>query len=136
MEQNFKDVSNLLEVGHKAGLIFNSDKFQFGKDTVDFAGLEVSMDGVRPARKFLESIRTFPRPESISEARAFFGMINQVSYSFSMSSIMEPLRHLLKPDTWKAGFTWTPELNRTFELAKEEIISSVTDGVKHFDVNR
>ena len=135
-EQNFYDVINLLETGHNAGLIFNSDKFQFAQETVDFAGLEVSMDGVRPARKFLESIRTFPRPETISEARAFFGMINQVSYSFSMSPIMEPLRHLLKPDTWRGGFNWTPELNRTFELAKEEIISSVTEGVKHFDVER
>ena len=136
VEQNFYDVSTLLETGHRAGLIFNSDKFQFGQDTVDFAGLEVSKDGVRPARKFLESISTFPRPESLSEARSFFGMINQVSYSFSMSAIMEPLRHLLKPDTWSAGFSWTSELDKTFNLAKEEIISAVTDGVKHFDVER
>lgn len=94
------------------------------------------MDSVRPAKKFLESIKSFPRPETLSEARSFFGMINQVSYSFSMSHVMEPLRHLLKPDTWAGGFYWTPELDRTFQLAKEEIIRSVTDGVKHFDVNR
>ena len=136
VEENFYDVSTLLETGHSAGLIFNSDKFQFGQDTVDFAGLEVSMDGVRPAKKFLESIRTFPCPETLSEARSFFGMINQVSYSFSMSAVLEPLRHLLKPDTWSAGFSWTQDLDRTFKLAKEEIINAVTEGVKHFDVER
>ena len=108
VEENFYLVSELLETGHKAGLIFNSDKFQFGQDTI----------------------------ETLSEARSFFGMINQVSYSFSMSAIMEPLRHLLKPDTWTQGFSWTPELDRTFNLAKEEILNSVTDGVKHFDVER
>ena len=108
VEQNFNDVSNLLITGHDAGLIFNSDKFQFGQDSVDFAGLEVNRDGVRPARKFLESIKSFPRPETLSEARSFFWMINQVSYSFSMSAIMEPLRHLLKPETWTRGFHWTP----------------------------
>ena len=52
-----------------------------------------------------------------------------------MSAVMEPLRHLLRPDTWTGGFNWTPELDKTFQLAKAEIISSVTDGVKHFDVN-
>ena len=108
VEQNFYDVSTLLITGHNAGLIFNSDKFQFGQDSVDFAGLEVNRDGVRPARKFLESIKSFPRPETLSEARSFFGMINQVSHSFSMSAIMEPLRHLLKPETWTGGFHWTP----------------------------
>ena len=87
-------------------------------------------------KKFLESIRMFPRPESLSEARSFFGMINQVSYSFSMSAVLEPLRHLLKPDTWSAGFNWTNELDKTFRLAKEEIINAVTEGVKHFDVER
>ena len=51
VEENFYDVINLLETGHNAGLIFNSDKFQLGQDAVDFAGLEVSMDGVRPAKK-------------------------------------------------------------------------------------
>ena len=53
-----------------------------------------------------------------------------------MSAIMEPLRHLLKPDTWSQGFSWTQDLDRTFNLAKEEILRSVTDGVKHFDVQR
>ena len=53
-EENFHDVCQLLEVGHKAGLIFNSDKFQFAQDTVDFAGLEVSKEGVKPSQKLLE----------------------------------------------------------------------------------
>ena len=137
IEQNFKDVSNLLETGHKAGLVFNSDKFQFGQDVVDFAGLEISNHGVRPCKKFIESIRNFPKPENLSEARSFFGMINQVSYSFSMSAVLEPFRHLLKPETWTAScFSWTPELEQTFQLAKEEIINSVTEGVKHFEVDR
>ena len=98
-EENFHDVCQLLEIGHKAGLIFNSDKFQFAQDTVDFAGLEVSKEGVKPSRKLLDSIKNFPRPDTLSEARSFFGLVNQVSYTFSMSSVMEPLRLLLKPDT-------------------------------------
>ena len=94
------------------------------------------MDGVRPCKKFLDSIRSFPRPNSLSEARSFFGMVNQVSYSFSMSAMMEPFRHLLKPDVWSSSCLWTEELIDRFNLAKEEIVKAVTDGVKFFDVRR
>ena len=58
------------------------------------AGLDVTMERVKPCKKFLESIKSFPKPNTLIEARSFFGMINQVSFSFSMLSIMEPFRHL------------------------------------------
>ena len=80
VETNFTDVCKLLEVCHIAGLIFNSDKFQFAPDVVDFAGLEVTNTGVRPSRKFLDANRAFQRPTNISEVRSFYGMINQVNY--------------------------------------------------------
>ena len=67
-EENFNDVCQLLTIGHQAGLIFNPDKLQFGQETVEFAGLEVTMDGVKPCRKFLDSIRSFPRPNNLTEA--------------------------------------------------------------------
>ena len=63
-------------------------------------------------------------------------MVNQVAYSFSMSSIMEPFRYLLKPDTWSTSCIWNDELVEKFNLAKEEIVKAVSDGVKHFDVTR
>ena len=133
MEDNFNDVCKLLTVCCEAGLIFNSDKFQFGQDTVDFAGLEITRDGVRPSRKFLESIRALPAPTNITDARSFFGMINQVSNFFAMSPIMEPFRHLLKPNT---PFIWDSALQVRFERAKEEIIEKVTEGIKHFEPDR
>ena len=136
VEDNFNDVCRLLEITYKAGLIHNSDKFQFAQDTVEFAGFEITIDGVRPSRKFLDGIRSFPRPETLSEARSFFGMVNQVSYSFAMSGEMEQFRFLLKPETWAEGVTWTKDLEDKFALAKDTIIKAVENGVKHFDKNR
>ena len=135
IQQNFEDVCKLLEVCHTAGLIFNSDKLQFGQDTVEFAGLEVTMSGVRPSRKFLESIRAFPAPKTLSEARSFFGMVNQVNYAFAMSTFMSGFRHLLRPDTWEA-FEWNDTLKEEFEAAKEMIIEAVKDGVSCFELSR
>ena len=101
MEEKFNDVCKLLTVCSEAGLIFNSDKFQFGLDKVDFASLEITSEVVKPSRKFLEAIRAFPALTNITEARSFFGMTNQVSYAFA--SIMAPFRNLLKPNT---PFIW------------------------------
>ena len=88
MEDNIKTVRRLLEIYGKAGLVMNSDKFQLGQDTVDFAGMQVTHNGVRPAREYLRSIENFPAPTNISEARSFFGMINQVNYAFAMNDTM------------------------------------------------
>ena len=49
-----------------------------------------------------------------------------------MSGIMEPFRHLLKPDTWAAGLFWTEEQEECFKLAKEV----VNNGEKHFEMGR
>ena len=54
VEENFNDVCKLLTICSEAGLIFISDKFQFGLDKVDFASLEITSEGVRPGRKFLK----------------------------------------------------------------------------------
>ena len=106
--------------------MFNSDKFQFRKETVEFAGLEITSYGVRPSRKFLNAITAFPRPENISDIRTFFGMINQVSYAFAMSETMEPFYHLLRPDT---QFIWSHTLQECFDKAKEKIVEAVKEGV-------
>ena len=103
LESNFNEVCKMLDVCCTAGLIFNPDKFQFCQDSVSFAELEITNDRVMPSKRFLEAIRAFPAPTNITEARSFFGMINQVSYAFAISGLMEPFRHLLKPDT---PFIW------------------------------
>ena len=53
-----------------------------------------------------------------------------------MSSFIEQFRHLLKPDTWSEGFMWDDQLVEKFDLAKEEIVKAVTNGVRYFDVKR
>ena len=46
VEKIFKDVYRMLEICHKAGLVFNPDKFQFGRPEVEFAVLDVIMDTI------------------------------------------------------------------------------------------
>ena len=133
LEDNFVSVCKYLEIYGKAGLVVNGDKFQFGQDTVNFAGIQVTNYGIRPAREYLQSNRNLPAPTNISEVRSFYGMVNQVNFAFALSETMEPFRHLLKPGT---PFLWSPTLQDRFEKAKIAIVEAVEHGVQHYEIGR
>ena len=86
---------------------------------------------MRPSSKMINSIRDFAAPTNISEMRAFYDMVNQVNYTFAMSEVMDPFRHLLKPGN---TFQWSTDLQNTFDQAKEMIVEAVKEGVKHFEL--
>ena len=129
---HFFQVCRFLDLCARNGIILNKEKFQFCQDTVLFAGLQVSSSSVMPSDKLLNSIRNFPVPKDISGARAWFGLVNQGAYAFAMTDEMGQFRHLLKP---KTKFEWTEELDRAFQLSKENIISKIKSGVELFDIN-
>ena len=78
------------------GIVFNESKFQFCMDTVEFGGLQISSTGVSPSRHMLDAIQNFPVPKTITDARSWFGLINQVAWAYSLSPIMLPFRELVK----------------------------------------
>ena len=74
----------------------------------------------------------FPAPTDITGARAWFGLVNQGSFAFSMTEEMAPFRHLLKP---KTKFKWTSALQDAFEASKVNIVEKIKEGVMMFDPN-
>ena len=74
---------------------------------MDYVGFTHTQDEIRPAAAMTESIRNFPAPKNITQARAFFGLVEQVSYAFSKCEDMSHFRHLLSP---KTKFIWTEHL--------------------------
>lgn len=133
LEENFHQVANWLDVCGRHGITLNPSKFKFGRDTIEFAGFEIGPNNVRPARHLTEAIRDFPTPTSITDVRSWFGLLNQVAYTFSMAELMQPFRDLLKP---KTQFEWTEELNQLFIKSKEHIINEIERGVQIFDKSR
>lgn len=121
-----------LDMCGRHGITLNADKFVFAQQTVEFAGFEITPEAVRPCRAFLGSIAEFPTPKNLTDVRAWFGVINHVSYAFSMADVMLPFRELLKP----GKFEWTEKHAALFEESKRIIIQEVTTGVQIFDRNR
>ena len=81
----------------------------------------------------LKAISDFPVPKSLTDIRSWFGLVNQVSYAFSMTDKMLPFRELLKP---KTTFHWDENLQQIFEDSKRRIIEEIEHGVKIFDKSK
>ena len=81
----------------REGIILNPAKFQFACTDIEFAGFEITPNDVRPLPKYLEAISRFPRPRTISDVRAWFGLVNQVSHYGKLTDIMSPFKALLSP---------------------------------------
>ena len=75
----------------------------------------------------------FQAPTNITQMRSFFGLVNQVSFTFSMKDTMAPFRELLRPS---AEFYSDERLQKLFEEAREEIVTKVETGVKMFEMDK
>ncbi len=133
IEESFFQACRWLDLCARHGITLVPKKFQFAQDNVDFAGLVVTLLKIKPCKKFLDSILQFPTPKDISGARAWFGLVNQGAYAFSMAKGMKPFRELLKPSN---KFEWTEELADAFEKSKAKIVEAMKEGVRLFEPSR
>ncbi|MEO0563057.1 MAG: reverse transcriptase domain-containing protein [Chloroflexota bacterium] len=120
IEESFFQAANWLDLCGRNGITLNPEKFVFAEDTVEFAGFRISLGAARPCNRLFDAITHFPTPGNITDIRSWFGLINQVSYTFASAEKMLPFRSLLNPGT---PFTWTQELNDLFEESKKVIIT-------------
>ena len=112
----------------------NGWMFVFCEDEVEFAGFRISLNNVSPCQRYLQAIKDFPTPKTITDVRSWFVLFNQVSYAFSMVKRLHvPLRQLLKPEQ---KFEWSDSINNLFEESKDVIISEIDEGVRIFDKNK
>lgn len=93
-------------------------------------GFTITPTEVKPGPKFHQAITDFPTPKNLTDIRSWFGLINQISFTFSMAESMLPFRDLLKKDS---KFLWTPELQAAMDESKVHIVQQIEKGVAIFD---
>ena len=123
----FFHTCNFLDRCGRYGITLNPNKFQFGKENVDF---EITSNLIKPNSKLVSAIRDFPTPTDITGVRSWFGFVNQVSYAYYLTDELNPYRELLKP---KNKFHRDEQIQTIFERSKKKIIENVRNGVKIFD---
>ena len=115
LKTSFDLVCRYLTTCSKVGINFNKQKFRFAEDIVDYVGFTLTRDEIKPAAAMTESIRNFPAPKNINQARAFFGLVEQVRYAFSKCADMVHFRHLLRLSLfgqmiWKGSLFWQKQV--------------------------
>ena len=90
IEQSFFQTVEWLDICGRHGITLNPQKFVFAQDEVEFAGFDITLDSVKPSSKHFQAIWDFPTPKNITDVRSWFGLVNQVSYAFSMADKMLP----------------------------------------------
>jgi len=130
IEESFHQAVQWLDTCGRNGITLNPDKFVFAEDEVDFAGFRITRENVRPCPQHLQAISGFPTPKNITDVRSWFGLVNQVSYAFSMAEKMQPFRQLLQP---KTPFRWDDELDALFQESKDFIVQEIEEGVRIYD---
>ena len=79
LEQHWWRTIDFLRSVGQSDIVLNPDKFQFARKSVNFAGFQISDATIEPLTKYLDAIRDFPSPESTTDIRSWFGLINQVA---------------------------------------------------------
>ena len=126
-------IDYLIKVGENGVILNPGRKFQFAKEEVDYTAFRISLSDVKPLPKYLQAIEEFPRPKNITDIRAWFGLVNQVSHYGQIKEMMAPFKALLSP---KTIFRWTDELEAAFQNSKAAIIAAIEQGVEIFDPAR
>ena len=133
IEHAFFAAFDYLTLCAENGITINKSKFQFCQDTVTFAGLKLTPEGICPSDKVVSAIRDFPAPKDITGARSWFGLVNQIAWAYAISPIMQPFRDLVKPNT---TFLWDETLEKIFAESKMKLVQSCVEGIRAFDPKR
>ena len=81
----------------------------------------------------LSAIKDFSNLKDISGVRAWFGVVNQVSWAYANAPTMQPFRDLVKPNT---KFMLDATLDMLFEESMQKLISQCEEGIRKFDITK
>ena len=129
-EDLFEKLEAVLQRCREHNITLSLKKLEVG-EKVNFAGFQVSAEGVQPLPERTEAIRSFPRPENIQDIRSFMGLAQQLGHFLpDLAHVSEPLRQLLKKNQ---AWLWLPDHEEAFQEAKKMLTGDLL--VSHFGPN-
>ena len=115
-------VQQFLERCAENNITLNTEKCQFSKTQVTFAGFQLSSSGYKIDPAITEAITKYPTPANRSDLRSFIGLVNQLSTSTNtLAALLTPLRPLLST---KNEFLWSDHHQEAFTNIKKSLTAS------------
>lgn len=112
-----------------ANIRINEEKSEFLKEDIHYCGYRVDKQGIHKMTEKVQAINQMPRPSSVTELRAFLGMVNYYGrFIKDLSTILAPLHALLQKGV---PYKWMQNCERAFQSAKDGFKSDTV--LVHFD---
>ena len=101
-------------------------KCEFFKSSIKFLGHVLSTNGIKKAPEYVEKVRSFQKPSTITELRKFLGLINfQRKFIPYCSAISKPLTELTGQPK-RSKIKWTDERTKAFDDLRAAVEKEVT----------
>ena len=115
----------------KANLKLSGAKCSFAQNSVEFLGFTLTHDGVTPAAKHVEALKTYPVPRTAQQVKTFLGLVNFFrSWIPQRGEILRPLQKLIRRE---AKFIWTKECQTAFERIRDILTTKPVLAYPDFD---
>ena len=128
-EDHMHNLQQVLERLQSAGLTLKKSKCEFVVSSISYLGHTIDCEGLHPLPDKVEGIVKASIPKSVTELKAFLGLMNYYAkFIPNLASVLSPLYQLLhKSVSW----SWTAERNAAFNEAKTLLTSDSV--LVHFD---
>ena len=130
-EDHDANLTNLLNIYQKEGLVLNSKKLELRRERVTFFGAEYSALGMHSDPKKVQGITEMTVPTDKQQLQSFLGMVNYMgTFIPNLSHHTEPLRAMLKKDN---VFHWEEQQTRSFQKIKALIAKANEMPLRYYD---
>ena len=131
-EEHDQLLEQILERLEKAEIRLKQEKCEFYAKELQYLGHRINATGIHPTEEKIQAIQDAPRPENVSQLRAFLGLMNYYSKFIPQAAArLSPLYKLLeKKSTWH----WTDECNNVFQECKSLLTSDAV--LVHYDTEK
>ena len=128
-DEHLKTLEAVLQRLMEYNLRVNEAKCKFFQEEITYCGHKIDANGLHKTQDKIEAVINAPKPENVTQLRAFLGLVNYYSHFLpNLASVLHPLYQLLKQNV---KFIWTESAQKAFQNVKEMITSDIV--LTHYD---
>jgi hypothetical protein len=121
-DEHLELVSKILHTLYSNGIKIKVSKSEFFVSEVTFLGHVIDRQGIRKSPEFMQKVKEYPRPGTVTQLRQFLGLVNfQRKFINKCSVIAKPLSELTGGPK-RQKLVWSPDMLSAFEQLKAEIV--------------
>ena len=111
-EEHLTNLQTVLKRLQDYNLRVNKDKCKFFQEEISYCGHKIDSNGLHKTQEKIEAIVNAPKPENLTQLRAFLGMVNYYAkFLPNLASVLHPFNQLLQKNV---KFQWTAATQKAF----------------------